>query len=338
MRNLPSCFQNLPGGGGLVLTWINLHKAPVLCLPFGMGEAIPCPADTGEMIVSCNPNNGVTKPKVQEKSPPWKEICMLDLEFQWDGWGACADYSLGQEWWRIYKSWAPSQSSPAWTQAMSPERSTERDFSANSLLIILHRMSNTGINLETSTRPKFLCPSWQGQGSRAWADLSLPSPFLPESIGAGFSLGLCQPKPGLQDKELCPQQTHFMLTQSMPPWLCLGVVWWQLFRWHSSFSRMWAKKSHVWWFCKYQIHSQKVLYRKYRSVVPGLCLSWLLLPKSHPGMGWEGRKRQWGLQRHCLELKWIVRMVSQESWGCWRDCVCFRFRAEEGLKERVMGL
>lgn len=41
-------------------------------------------------------------------------------------------------------------------------KSAEGDFSTNSLLIILHRMSN----LETSMRLKFLGPSSQGQDSR----------------------------------------------------------------------------------------------------------------------------------------------------------------------------
>lgn len=85
-------------------------------------------------------------------------------------------------------------------------------------------MRNTGNNLETSMRPKFLCPFSQRQGSRARADLSLPSLSLPESIGAGFSLGLCQPKIPLQDpgQGIVPSVKIF---QAHMEYLTMAMCW-----------------------------------------------------------------------------------------------------------------
>ena len=64
-----------------------------------MGEAIQYPTDTvGQIIVICNTNTDVTKPKIQGEISTLKHvICMPDLEFKWDGWGGFADYCLGQE-------------------------------------------------------------------------------------------------------------------------------------------------------------------------------------------------------------------------------------------------
>jgi len=52
-----------------------------------MGEAIQYPTDTvGEIIVICNTNTDVMKPKTEGEVSTLKHvICMTDMESKWDG-------------------------------------------------------------------------------------------------------------------------------------------------------------------------------------------------------------------------------------------------------------
>lgn len=65
--------------------------------------------------------------------------------------------------------------------------------------------------------------------------------------------------------------------------------------------------------CKYQTHSQKVLYRKVQVCCLRVVFVMALTPKEPPCDGLGGKEKS-----SRLELKWIVGKV-KESWGYWRD-------------------
>lgn len=121
--------------------------------------------------------------------------------------------------------------------AVPPQRSAQGDFRANSLLIILHRMSNTGNNLEISMKHKFLYPLPRDRTP----ELELTSPFLPLPSRRHWCriFTKATPKAHWQDpgQGIVPSAMTFQAHPEYPTTVCGGGVV-TAPQVHTSFSRM----------------------------------------------------------------------------------------------------